>query len=634
MSELTPSARAADVDARVEPNPVASWLGAFWEQEREIALLFLDVDGRIRHAGTAAETLFGYARAELCGMPFGDLYTKYADGPQAAHDLASARRGAFNDDRCLVRKTGTELWANLTISAMESAAGAPIGFAVSAQDVTARRRSEEGLRQIVEHSLNAIVLVNQQGAIVSVNAQTEKIFGYARRQLIGQPVESLVPERFRQDHPRNRAAFFADPVVRPMGAGRDLYGRRSDGTEFPVEIGLSPVQTVDGPAVLASIVDITERKRAERRFRLAVESAPNANVMINREGRIVLVNLQTEQLFGYAREELLGQLVEILVPERFRERHPSYREAFLSMPSVRAMGAGRELFGRRKDGSEFPIEIGLNPIETGDETLVLSAIVDITARKEAEARVRKHLADLAHVARLSTVGQMFSELAHEINQPLAAAANYARACVTFARSQQGATREQLIDWMEKTEAQTMRAIEIVKRLGAFVKRDGGARSLIGVNALIEQVFALSVPAMQTTVDIGPPVEWSLDLDRANPEVYADRVQIEQVLLNLVRNAVEAMQEAAGRPRKLTLRSRQDEEFVIVSVEDTGPGVPADVLKRLFDPYFTTKPSGIGLGLSISRSIVEDHGGRITAQTSDAGTTFVFQLPTARHGTAS
>ncbi len=486
----------------------------------------------------------------------------------------------------------------------------------------------------MEHSLNAIVLVNQQGAIVSVNAQTEKIFGYARRQLIGQPVESLVPERFRQDHPRNRAAFFADPVVRPMGAGRDLYGRRSDGTEFPVEIGLSPVQTVDGPAVLASIVDITERKRAERRFRLAVESAPNANVMINREGRIVLVNLQTEQLFGYAREELLGQLVEILVPERFRERHPSYREAFLSMPSVRAMGAGRELFGRRKDGSEFPIEIGLNPIETGDETLVLSAIVDITARKEAEARVRKHLADLAHVARLSTVGQMFSELAHEINQPLAAAANYARACVTFARSQQGATREQLIDWMEKTEAQTMRAIEIVKRLGAFVKRDGGARSLIGVNALIEQVFALSVPAMQTTVDVGPPVEWSLDLDRANPEVYADRVQIEQVLLNLVRNAVEAMQEAAGRPRKLTLRSRQDEEFVIVSVEDTGPGVPADVLKRLFDPYFTTKPSGIGLGLSISRSIVEDHGGRITAQTSDAGTTFVFQLPTARHGTAS
>ncbi len=144
MSELTPSARAADVDARVEPNPVASWLGAFWEQERETALLFLDVDGRIRHAGTAAETLFGYARAELCGMPFGELYTKNADGPQAAHDLASARRGAFNDDRCLVRKTGTELWANMTISAMESAAGTPIGFAVSAQDVTARRRSEEG----------------------------------------------------------------------------------------------------------------------------------------------------------------------------------------------------------------------------------------------------------------------------------------------------------------------------------------------------------------------------------------------------------------------------------------------------------------------------------------------------------
>lgn len=634
MSELTPLAQAAELLTNGAPSTVSAWLGAFWEQERDIALLFLDVDGRIRHAGTAAESLFGYTREELCGMPFGDLYVQNADGTQAAQDLAAARRGAFNDDRCVVRRNGTEFWAIITVSAMNAAAGTPTGFAVSVQDVTTRRRSEEGLRQIVEHSLNAIVLVNQQGVIVSVNAQTENIFGFARRQLIGQPVESLVPERFRRDHPRNRAAFFADPVVRPMGAGRDLYGRRSDGTEFPVEIGLSPVQTVDGPAVLASIVDITERKRAERRFRLAVESAPNANVMINRDGRIVLVNLQTEQLFGYARDELLGQLVEILVPERYRERHAGYRAAFVAMPSVRAMGVGRELYGRRKDGSEFPIEIGLNPIETGEETLVLSAIVDITARKEAEARVRKHLADLAHVARLSTVGQMFSELAHEINQPLAAAANYARACVAFARSSEGATREQLIDWMEKTVAQTARAIEIVKRLGSFVKREGGARSIIGVNALIEQVVALSVPATQTTIDVAPPIELRLDLDPTNPEVLADRVQIEQVLLNLVRNAVEAMQETKGRTHKLTLRSRQQEGFITVSVADTGPGMPPGVLARLFDPYFTTKPTGIGLGLSISRSIVEDHGGRISAEASDTGTTFEFQLPSAKYGTVT
>lgn len=631
ISQPAPTAQASNVGALIESRSIAAWLSEYWEHERGVVLMFLDADGRIRHAGAAAEALFGYSRAELCGMQLADLYSRSPDGQHAADDLAASRGGAFHDDRCVVCKSGSELWASVSITVLGADAAAPVGYAVSAQDVTPRRRSEEGLRQIVEHSLNAIVLVNQQGAIVAVNAQTEKAFGYTRRELIGRPVEILVPERFRKDHPANRAAFFNDPVVRPMGAERDLYGRRSDGAEFPVEIGLCPVQTVDGPAVLGSIVDITQRKRAERRFRLAVESAPNAQVMINREGRILLVNLQTERLFGYDREELLGQLVEILVPERYRERHVDYRAAFVAMPSVRAMGAGRELFGRRKDGTEFPIEIGLTPIETGEETLVLSAIVDITARKESEARVRKHLADLAHVARLSTVGQMFSELAHEINQPLAAAANYARACVTFARSDEGATREQLIDWMEKTVAQTTRAIEIVKRLGAFVKKDGGARSLIGVNALIEQVVALSVPAIQTTLDVGPPIDLSLDLDRANPEVFADRVQIEQVLLNLVRNAVEAMQETARRPRRLTLRSRLADEFVAVSVEDTGPGVPADVLNRLFDPYFTTKPSGIGLGLSISRSIVEDHGGRISAEASAAGTKFIFQLPSAGHG---
>ena len=353
--------------------------------------------------------------------------------------------------------------------------------------------------------------------------------------------------------------------------------------------------------------------------------------MINREGRIVLVNRQTERLFGYEREELLGELVEILVPERYRERHPQYRDDFLAMPSIRAMGAGRELYGRRKDGSEFPIEIGLTPIETGDETLVLSAIVDITARKEAEGRVRKHLADLAHVARLSTVGQMFSELAHEINQPLAAAANYARACVTFAKSEKGITTEQMIEWMEKTAAQTTRAIEIVKRLGSFVKKDGGARSFVNLNDLIEQVVKLSVPVMQTTTDHSPPIGLELDLDRTMPEVHVDRVQIEQVLLNLVRNAVEAMLDAAAVPHRLTLQTRHDDADVTVSVSDTGGGITPENLAKLFDPYFTTKSSGMGLGLSISRSIVEDHGGRLQAEVIPGGTTFQFTLPIGRMG---
>ena len=226
--------------------------------------------------------------------------------------------------------------------------------------------------------------------------QAERVFGYARAELMGQPVEILVPERFRRHHPELREKFFADPQPRPMGAGRDLYGLRKDGSEFPVEIGLGPVETDDGPMVLSAMLNISARKateltlrESEQRFRLVVEAAPNAMVMIDRAGKIVLVNTQAERAFGYARAELAGQPVEMLLPERFRSRHPDLRKTFFSDPQPRPMGAGRDLYGLRKDGSEFPVEIGLNPIETDNGPMVLSAIVDITARKVAELALRE-----------------------------------------------------------------------------------------------------------------------------------------------------------------------------------------------------------------------------------------------------
>src|SRR5919108_630359 len=181
--------------------------------------------------------------------------------------------------------------------------------------------------------------------------------------MLGQPVEILVPERFRALHPSLRRSFLADPRSRPMGVGRDLYGLKKDGTEFPVEIGLNPIETDEGPMVLSAIVDITARKRLEERFRRVVEAAPNAMVMISGSGRIEMVNAQAEQVFGYARQEMLGQPVELLVPKRFRGHHPGLRGSFFSDPRARPMGAGRDLYGLRKDGSEFPVEIGLNPIE-------------------------------------------------------------------------------------------------------------------------------------------------------------------------------------------------------------------------------------------------------------------------------
>jgi PAS domain S-box-containing protein len=244
---------------------------------------------------------------------------------------------------------------------------------------------------------NALVIVDPAGRLLLVNAHTERLFRCTRDELLGQPVEKLVPERFRRGHPSHREHFLTEPRVRPMGIGRDLFARRKDGSEFPVEIGLNPLETEQGIVVLASIVDITERKRAEERFRLVVESAPNSIVMVDATGRIVLVNSQTEKLFGYRREDLIGCSVDTLVPERYRAQHPNHRSIFMGHPAARPMGAGRDLFGLRKDGSEFPVEIGLNPIETEQGLVVLASIVDITARKQAEEQNRFQASLLAGV---------------------------------------------------------------------------------------------------------------------------------------------------------------------------------------------------------------------------------------------
>lgn len=259
------------------------------------------------------------------------------------------------------------------------------------ENISEHKLLEDRFRHAVESAPSAMVMTNPAGTILMVNAQTEQSFGYDRVEMLGQSVEMLVPERFREAHIGFRQAYFANPESRPMGAGRELYGRRKDGSEFPVEIGLGLVENHAETLVLGSIVDITERKRLEHRFRQAVESAPNAIVMINESGRIVMVNAQTELSFGYHRNELIGQEVELLVPERFRDAHIGFRRAYLVNPVSRPMGAGRDLYGQRKDGSEFPVEIGLGLIDDENGNIVLSSIVDITERKNANDKLKQAL---------------------------------------------------------------------------------------------------------------------------------------------------------------------------------------------------------------------------------------------------
>jgi PAS domain S-box-containing protein len=242
---------------------------------------------------------------------------------------------------------------------------------------------EDLFRGLLEAAPDAIVGVTQDGVIALVNAQTEALFGYGRDELIGRRMEMLVPESVRGVHPGHRDRYFAAPTTRPMGAGMELAGRRKDGSEFPAEISLSTIETGDGLLVSAAIRDVTARKQAEAKFRRLLEAAPDAIVGVTQDGVIALVNAQTEALFGYERDELIGQRMEILVPESARAVHPGHRDGYFAAPVTRPMGAGMDLAGRRKDGSEFPAEISLSTIETEDGLLVSAAIRDGTERKHA-----------------------------------------------------------------------------------------------------------------------------------------------------------------------------------------------------------------------------------------------------------
>ncbi len=363
---------------------------------------------------------------------------------------------------------------------------------------------------------------------------------------------------------------------------------------------------------------------SEENYRLLVETAPDAVISIDERGAILFANSATVRIFGHDPTELIGKPLTILMPEFLRKLHEKGFSRYLATGQRHIDWQGTELTALRKNGQEFPVEISFGEVSRDGNKVFTGFIRDISERKQAQQALQMTQIELARISRLTTMGELAASIAHEVNQPLTAVTNNSNACLRLLAAG-NLKPEVLRRALEEIVADGNRASAVVTRIRGFIKKAPAERNKLEINEVIQEVLTLADREIYEN-----RVQLERQLTNARPLVLADRVQIQQVLLNLIMNAIEAMAEVTNRPRSLCLQSRIDESGdVLVAVRDSGPGLSVEA-HRLFTPFFTTKGNGMGMGLSISRSLVESHGGRLwAAPNSPHGAAFYFTLPESR-----
>jgi len=627
--------------------PDSAALDAGLVEELLGALFAVSRGGQILTWNAGAESLYGYSAQEIIGSSFLDTIVPPQERETIRSWLASAfQAGASDKDSIRLRKDGQLLHVEVSARTTTGLDG-QLRLVLSERDTTRIKYQREArvlearFRGFMEAAPDAMILVDAEGRIALANPEVERMLGYRGEDLLGQPVEMLVPQRFRAGHPKHRAGYFSSPGTRPMGSGLELSARRKDGTELPVEISLSPL-VVDGRTLaIAAIRDVSMRRKTDGKFRALLEAAPDAMVIVDSRGCITLVNTQTERLFQYDRSELLGQPVELLVPDRFRPTHPRHRDGYFADPHARPMGSGLELWGRRKDGSEFPVEISLSPVETEEGILTTAAVRDISERlrheetkrevmkqRVAQEEIRRQNEDLERrvlerTAQLEAANQELEaftySVSHDLRAPVRQIDGFSRILMEQAGGQLDPKSNHYLTRIQEGVAHMGRLVDDLLFLARVGRQDLQTRETSLPN-LAEAV------ARELRTDLGDrQVRWVMG---SLPTVACDPGLMKIVFTNLLSNAVKYT-----RPRTeavVEVGSRTIHGQTVLFVRDNGVGFSMKYADKLFGVFQRLHRAdqfeGTGVGLATVQRIIRKHGGTIWAEAElDQGATFSFTL---------
>lgn len=489
------------------------------------------------------------------------------------------------------------------------------------------REANETLSAVIAASPLAIVTLDRQRRIASWNAAAERIYGYSAAEAVGKdPVPLVARSREAEGE-----ALFEKAMTGQGISNLEAHRVTKDGSEIVLRHAIAPLFDAHGTVsgLLAITEDISQQKKAENaliereaRTRSILETVPDAIIVIDGKGTIESFSPSAERQFGWSEAEVVGKNVKMLMPEPYQENHDAYLARYAATGERHIIGRGRIVLGKRKDGSTFPMELAVGEVLLQGVPRFTGFVRDITERQTTEKRLQELQNELIHVSRLNAMGQMGATLAHELNQPLAAIVNYIGAAKQFASQQAGDISARVDDALTKAAAQARRAGDVIARLRQFVAAGKTVRVAEDINKVVEEASALAlIGAKESNIHV------RMELGSELPQPRIDKVQIQQVILNLMRNAVEAMHRVERRELAVkTLVNAANEVEVVV--RDTGPGLSPEINERLFQPFVSTKGNGMGVGLSICRSIIDSHGGTIWGKpNSDGGMSFGFSLPT-------